>query len=183
MAWRGRAGSWALRVLIAAGTTAAHAHRAPGRLGGAHLHSRVARLRAPARVHMAGSRATVTKEVIVPVPAHHLYDMLANYSRYKEIWPGEYQAVQVLHQGKKGGRKEATTVEFIHKPVRAERARARAAAAVTTSPSARRLARRAIGWQPSSARPRAHARVRAHARLMHDSCTTAVRAPLRGERR
>ncbi|KAG8467224.1 hypothetical protein KFE25_000540 [Diacronema lutheri] len=117
MAWRGRAGSWALRVLIAAGTTAAHAHRAPGRLGGAHLHSRVARLRAPARVHMAGSRATVTKEVIVPVPAHHLYDMLANYSRYKEIWPGEYQAVQVLHQGKKGGRKEATTVEFIHKPV------------------------------------------------------------------
>lgn len=68
---------------------------------------------------MGGSRATVTKELVVPVPAHHLYDLLANYSRYKEIWPGEYQSVKVLDHNKKPGRKDTTTVEFTHTPVRA----------------------------------------------------------------
>lgn len=72
---------------------------------------------------MAGSRATVTKELVVLVPAHHLYGLLANYSRYQEIWPGEYQSVHVLDQSKKAGRKDTTTVEFTHTPVRGAHAR------------------------------------------------------------
>ncbi|KAJ1628455.1 hypothetical protein T492DRAFT_908424 [Pavlovales sp. CCMP2436] len=110
------------RVVLAAALCAtAAAHQAPRQLAGVRaLRSRVAASRQPpSRLQMAGSRVNVVKELIVPVPASHLYALLANYSRYKEIWPGDYQSVNVLARQKGGerGKKDRTTVEFKHTPI------------------------------------------------------------------
>jgi ribosome-associated toxin RatA of RatAB toxin-antitoxin module len=103
-------------VLAAALCAAAAAYQAPRhKLAGV----RAQRSRVAPPLQMAGSRVNVVKELIVPVPASHLYGMLTNYSRYKEIWKGDYQSVTVLNRGKGGerGRKDRSIVEFKHTPI------------------------------------------------------------------